>query len=515
MMPTHTTTTTMISIDPWLSTLARWLPLRQAIHVGAPPPAICNTVLQGVPLLVLQTDAAKEALVQRQLPQIELQFATQLIAEHTGPAQWHQASNPAESGLVPPEQLRPYWQNLKTLATQTLPATSLDDALAAHQAQPSWLWVDCFPALALLRGAPNALVHANVVIARVIIDAANAPTDTDLPALQIHMQQFGFVLAGVQPERHPAIGTALFFRDFAQIATTQLAELNASKKAKDEQSKQLLDNTEKAHASAVKIEATEAEKTQLVAERDEQAKAKTEALAQRDAEAELKTEALAARDAEAKAKQEAITARDAQAKLATERQAALEASNKVKDEQAKQLFALTEQAQATASKLTATEADKAQLAAERDAQAKAKTEALSQRDAEAKAKTEALAARDAEAKAKQETVTARDSQAKLASERQAALEAASKTKDEQSKQLVALTNQAQEAAKKLAVLESAKAQFESEKAALNKHHEQLVAELRAQGAEHETRQQMLQQELYRAEIQIDLIKDLLLREPGL
>jgi hypothetical protein len=400
MMPTQTT---IISIESWLGALAQWLPLRQAAHIGAIPPAICNTVLQGVPLLVLEHDAAKKEQVQRQLPLIELQFAAQLIAESTGTAQWHQASNPAESGLVPPDLLRPYWQNLKTLATQTLPASSLDDALAAQQAQPSWLWIDCFPALALLRGAPNALAHANVVIARVIIDATNAPADTDLPALQNYMQQHGFVLAGVQPERHPAIGTALFFRDFATIAAERLTALDAATKAKEEQSKQLL--------------------------------------------------------------------------------------------------ALTNQALEAATKIAAAEAENAQLTVARDA--------------EVKAKTEALAARDAEAKAKLEAIDARDAQAKLAAERLAALDAATKAKEEQSKQLLALSNQAQEATKKIATLESAKAQFESEKTALSKQHEQSMTDLRAKTDEDEMRQQMLQQELYRAEVQIDLIKDLLLREPGL
>ena len=95
------------------------------------------------------------------------------------------------------------------------------------------------------------------------------------------------------------------------------------------------------------------------------------------------------------------------------------------------------------------------------------------------------------------------------------MDAATKAKEEKEKQLLALASQVQDAAKKIATIETEKAQFESEKAALLKQHEQRLNELRAKTVEDESRQQMLQQELYRAEVQIDLIKDLLLREPGL
>ena len=455
-------------ITPLLTTFAHWLPPTYVVHIGATLPAIYQD-LKNVPILLVDVDAAKKDQAQRQLPHIDLQFTPQLIAESTATVQWHQASNPVESGLVPPDQLRPYWQNLKTLATQTLSAISLDDALAAQQAQPSWLWVDCFPALALLRGAPITLTHANVVMARVIIDASNAPADTDLPALQNYMQQRGFVLAGVQPERHPAIGTAVFFRDFAKVAAEQLTALEAAVKAKDEQSKQLLAQTEQTQVATKKLAETQAEKAQLTLERD--------------AEAKAKTQALAARDAEAKAKLEAIAERDAQTKRATERQVALEAAVQAKDEQSKQLLAQAEQAQVATKKLAETQAEKAQLMVERDAETKAKTQALAARDAETKAKINAIATRDAEAKAKTEALAARDAEAKGKLEAIAARDAQTKLATERTAQIKQL--------------------------------EQRASELHVQATENEQRQQMLQQELYRAEVQIDLIKDLLLREPGL
>lgn len=119
---------------------------------------------------------------------------------------------------------------------------------------------------------------------------------------------------------------------------------------------------------------------------------------------------------------------------------------------------------------------KSEAIAQRDAEAKAKAEAIAQRDAEAKAKTDALAQRDALAKEKTALTAARDEQAKLAAERQAAL--ATQQKDFTTKL-------------------------------------QRMQQLEADKLELAARHNLLQEELIKAEAQIDLIKDLLLRQPGL
>lgn len=119
---------------------------------------------------------------------------------------------------------------------------------------------------------------------------------------------------------------------------------------------------------------------------------------------------------------------------------------------------------------------KSEAIAQRDAEAKAKAEAIAQRDAEAKAKTEALAERDALAKEKTALTAARDEQAKLAAERQAAL-----------------ATQQNDFTTKL----------------------QRMQQLEADKLELAARHNLLQEELIKAEAQIDLIKDLLVRQPGL
>ncbi len=195
---------TAIALDSWLVSLAQWLSPQQIAYLGVNPPVILQTALKG----------------------LQLHRLTQVVAEQTGPIMWHKASNPLESGLVPPERLQHYWQNLKTVVSQSVLAISLDEALLAQSTLPQWLWVDRLPALAILRGAPIALSHATAVIARVVISETDAPADADLTAVQAYMQRCGFVLAGVQPERNPALGVALFFKDYAKLAlvNAQLAQ---------------------------------------------------------------------------------------------------------------------------------------------------------------------------------------------------------------------------------------------------------------------------------------------------
>ncbi len=132
-----------------------------------------------------------------------------------------------------------------------------------------------------------------------------------------------------------------------------------------------------------------------------------------------------------------------------------------------------------------------------------------------------------------------DEQAKLAAERGQALEALKQAKAQLEQDKAALSGRHDEQAKlaaergqALEALKQAQAQLEQEKAALSRQHDEqakLAAERQKQLAELQqrisshlaaettlsTRQQLLQDELVRAESQLDLIKDIFLREAGL
>jgi hypothetical protein len=162
-----------------------------------------------------------------------------------------------------------------------------------------------------------------------------------------------------------------------------------------------------------------------------------------------------ARATETQAKQEALAQRDALSKEKAE--------------------LATENSKLTTARAVETQA-KEQALAQRDALSNEKAELAKQNAELAKDRTELVAARAAETQAKEQALAQRDEQTKLAAERQKALAV-----------------QKQEAA----------------------NHQQRIQHLEAENQENSMRQQMLQEELLKAEAQIELIKDLLLREPGL
>jgi len=116
---------------------------------------------------------------------------------------------------------------------------------------------------------------------------------------------------------------------------------------------------------------------------------------------------------------------------------------------------------------------------------------------------------------------AKAAQEKVSAERLAQLEQITKARDEQSKlagerlgQIEALKQLAQQVEQ----LTLAKAELEKEKSALTGRLGEAQKRLQQQETDNQEsshRQQLMHEELVRAEAQIDLIKDLLLREPGL
>ncbi|MDF1615659.1 FkbM family methyltransferase [Desulfurivibrio dismutans] len=99
---------------------------------------------------------------------------------------------------------------------------------------------------------------------------------------------------------------------------------------------------------------------------------------------------------------------------------------------------------------------------------------------------------------------AKAEQAKLAAERQAKLNELIKSRDEQSHHVSELKTQLDQAT-----------QAKAEQAKLASERQNRIKQLESTLAEFESRQGLLAEEMARAEGQIDLIKDVLLRDPGL
>jgi hypothetical protein len=166
------------------------------------------------------------------------------VAATTGKHVYYRASNPQEDGLVPPEQLKPWWPQLSTLGTDTRRAQTLDhilqidqpaaDASAPAELPGHWLLLDCLPAAQLLRGASALLAHTSVVCAR----TSQASTDSAAPLAETGHQALidllapqGFVLLGQAETHHPALGYTVMARQPAALLAQVQAQAQAALQA--------------------------------------------------------------------------------------------------------------------------------------------------------------------------------------------------------------------------------------------------------------------------------------------
>ena len=281
-------------------------------------------------------------------------------------------------------------------------------------------------------------------------------------------------------------------------------EVAALTQAHDEQARLAAERQEQ----IVQITQTRDQQAGFAGERQQQ----IEALSKAKAALEQEKSALAARRDALDQEVAALTqARDAQAKLAVERQEQIEALSQTKS-------ALEQEKSALAAHRDALDQEVAALTQARDAQAKLAAERQQQIEAlhQTKAaleqeRTSLSARRDALAQEVAAVNQARDAQAKLATERQQQIEALHQAKAvlEQEKSALVSRN---------GVLERDNAGLAAritETEGRIKQKEDKIIHLEQDLAEREMRQHMLNDEITRAEAQIDLIKDVLLREPGL
>lgn len=130
-----------------------------------------------------------------------------------------EASNAAESGLVDPRQLAPLWPNLRAAGSSLIKSASLDSLLSRQQyarlrnCERPWLVIDCLPAARILKGAQHFLERCSAVWVRVLLESAGCEGAhlTDLDHL---FDELGYTKLQVEEGNHPAVGEALFVRDW-------------------------------------------------------------------------------------------------------------------------------------------------------------------------------------------------------------------------------------------------------------------------------------------------------------
>ena len=440
----------------WFQCLHKLSPPNGLIHIGAGGGLAQRYPFATMPrLLLIDAQGEQVARLKEQLQEHRhCKIVQATMAGTAANAKFYAMSVTGESGLFSPIELQKLWPNIKTLHCDQVATTTLELLLAANPdaREYNWAMIDCLPAGMLLHGAGTIPEKWDVLLVRALKGS---------------------------PHGGEAEGASL------GAITQQLANLGLDLVAQEEEN-----HPQVVRALFVRSLTEKVSKLNAVLER------KTQAFALQIAEREaVKTEALTQRDAEASAKVQALAERDAHANRGNELQAALdaqaEATSKAQEEQSNQALAHAKQVQEATQTIVNLQTEKAQISSARDAEAQAKAEVLTQRDAHATRISELQAALDAQA------------------------QAAGKAQEEQSNQALAQTKQAQEATRIIAILQAEKIQLQADITALVRQHEQSVNTYQKQHSESQAHQQMLMDEITRAEAQIDLIKDLLLREPSL
>jgi hypothetical protein len=216
--PVTVSTATPITLAQWVPTLLRWYPLRHGVVVGASQQAIqlLNAKPETLTLFKADVNHAKPRPP-------EVNVFDWLIADQNGLTSFYQASLTCESGLQDPQMLKTCWPGIQRVSQQELEARTLDTALQAINptVAPNWLWVGSLPAATVLIGAEQMLQKADVVAVRVAT-YAGASVHAGMQSVQTLMAKQGFVLCGIESERNPKIGTALFVKDHAAAQTQKL-----------------------------------------------------------------------------------------------------------------------------------------------------------------------------------------------------------------------------------------------------------------------------------------------------
>lgn len=310
------------SITQWLDHLIDLLPPSAIRLVGAGKGsgiwAQWLAAHSKVPATLVEANPQQFAALQRQQAAGNWPQATLLntvIAPSAGKVDFFTASLTAESGLLPPEELRTLWPNVHTVATQPQSATDLA-ALLQLGAEPSadqqWLLLDCLPAAPLLRSAQVQLQHVDVVVARVLQAVDSIPS---LSGMGVSLEDVtkalpGFRLLALQPSRHPSLAHALFVRDYRSVVRQVQADLTKITQARDAEAKA----RQAAQQAQVDLQAQltqlQTEKSELLKKQEQQTQA------QQALQADL-IKISQALDAEAKARQAAQQAQvELQAQLA-------------------------------------------------------------------------------------------------------------------------------------------------------------------------------------------------------
>jgi hypothetical protein len=465
-----------------------------------------------------------------------IDLRSNVIAEIEARVAYFVASNPSENGLIDPSLLRMVWPSLTLSHQAQRDATTLDCAAADMldvskdvSTEPLWLIVDALPGVSILSGGAKLLEASTLVCVRALAEAGfrGEPVGADLAAVDRFLEGKGFTRVIYIPGLNPKIGHALYARKQVLVVTNpaEIEALQEQTQAKEAALHQLAEAKQTAEALTASLQQSSQNGQALKVKLDVVLHERDTAVA-----ASASLDSLLQEQAQAK---EAVLHQLAQANHAAE------ALTVTLEQSFQDLHTLQAQLDAAVQERDAAYANSAALDAQLQEQKQAKEATLHQLLQVNQSKETALhqfvlanQSVDAlKATLEQSTQNLQALQAQLdatlheldaAQANSAALDAQLQEQTQAKEAALhefSQANQSKEAVlRQLADLQQSfntvTAEFQIKETALKLELGQ-VQRLNAENQELSHRQQLMNEELVKAEGQISLIKDLLLREQGI
>lgn len=176
-----------MNIEETLKFLEPLYPITGAIHVGVGGPHNLNVykTLGVEKLLLIEANQTRCEIIKKHIPEDkDWKVVNQVVADIEGEAQYYELNNKNESGLIPPEKLKPIWPNIKLVEERTETVTTLDSLVCKYtegevREKYNLLVIDCLSSLSILNNAKENLENIDVLIVRVMSNK-NFQSDKDI-----------------------------------------------------------------------------------------------------------------------------------------------------------------------------------------------------------------------------------------------------------------------------------------------------------------------------------------------
>ena len=519
-----------MSLQVSMDHLRRLAPVTGLIYVGAGSgPAIARFEDWNIPeaIFIEAEEAAYTSLARLVHGRPGWSARLCVAGNQEGEETFYVASNAQESSVFPPERLTGLWRNLKTREQRRVGAATVTGILSdpsQRTQKVNWAVVDCIPALPILLGAGRFIADFDVVLARAVLDESifvgPGAAKGELDGLLL---EEGFRCLVWEEEHHPAVGQVVYVRDWKAWSQLRVREVEVRASLQAEENARLRGALQNERADRVEaINEARRQVEEALRERDEQCALAT----QQQAEMVRLSQALEVQvrlaDTRQQQLEQAVRERDEQSAVAAEREAKLAGLAEALKEQShiaeERMVGLARLTQALEEQSRTTEGLKAELARvtrvlEEQTRGVEEFQQRLEEATEERAKQSQIS--DATRLGLEQAIRERDDERSLANDRQAALVRLEKILQEQ----VRLSEQQQEQLTELERARSERNEAESQREAQLEQarkdvaeRDRRISELEAEHADMVVRQKRLDQEIFKAEAQLELIKDVILRE---